>query len=101
MLKLSQHLLEVLKNNLEAIPFLLRVKTNVANLRIATEKYFGTQANYNKVSLRVTSFFATFHPAIANANPFVANIIYPTIRERVACSIGSHTCFMLVGIYIF
>ena len=50
-LKLSQHLAEVLSNDLEAITFMIRVTTDVTNLGWATEKYFGLQANYMKVSL--------------------------------------------------
>ena len=49
-LKLGKHLTEMLKRDLKATPFLLCGTTNVANVRIATEKYFGNQANYNKVS---------------------------------------------------
>ena len=48
-LKLGQHLLEVLQADLSAIPFLLRVTTDVGNLGRATEKYFDTQASYAKV----------------------------------------------------
>ena len=48
-LKLGQHLAEVLSNDLEAILFMLRVTTDVTNLGRATEKYFGLQANYVKV----------------------------------------------------
>ena len=49
--KLGQHLAEVLSNYLEAIPFIIGVMTDVINLGRATEKYFGFQANYAKVSL--------------------------------------------------
>ena len=50
-LKLGQHLEEVTSNDIEEIPFMLCVTTNVTNLGRATEKYFGLQANYVKVSL--------------------------------------------------
>ena len=50
-LKLGQHLVEVLRNDLKAIPFMLSVTTNVTNLGRATEKYFGFQANCVKASL--------------------------------------------------
>ena len=49
-LKLGQHLAEVLRNDLKAIPFMLSVTTDVTNLGRETEKYFGLQANYVKVS---------------------------------------------------
>ena len=48
-LKLGEHLLEVLQADLLAIPFMFRVTTDVVNLGRATEKYFNTQANYAKV----------------------------------------------------
>ena len=50
-LKLSEHLAEVLSYDLEAIPFMLRVTTDVTNIGRATDKYFGLQANNAKVSL--------------------------------------------------
>ena len=50
-LKLGQHLAEVLSNDIEEIPFMICVTTNVTNLGRATKKYFGLQANYVKVSL--------------------------------------------------
>ena len=50
-LELGQHLAEVLINDLEAIPFMLCVTTNVTNIGRATEKYLGLQAKYVKVSL--------------------------------------------------
>ena len=49
-LKLGKHLAEVLSKDLDAIPFMLRVTTDVTNLGMATEKYFGIQANYVKVT---------------------------------------------------
>ena len=49
--KISQHLVEVLGNDLNEIPFMLRVMTDDPNLGRATKKYFGLQANYVKVSL--------------------------------------------------
>ena len=52
-LKLGKNLAKVLKNDLEAIPFLLCITTNMANLAIATEKYFGTQANYIQQGIRM------------------------------------------------
>ena len=50
-LKLGQQLAELLGNNPEAIPFVLCVTTNVTNIGRETEKYFGFQENYVKVSL--------------------------------------------------
>ena len=50
-LKLGQHLAEVLSNDLEVIALMLRVTTNVTNLGRETKKYFVFQANYVKVSL--------------------------------------------------
>ena len=50
-LKHGQHLAEILQNDLEEIPFMLRVTTDVTNLGRETKKYFGLQANYGKVSL--------------------------------------------------
>ena len=52
-LKLGQHLAEVLSNDLEAIPFMLCVTTDVTNLGRSTEKYFGLQENYVNVSLYI------------------------------------------------
>ena len=40
-LKLGQHLADVLRNDLEAIPSMLCIATDVTNLVRATEKYFG------------------------------------------------------------
>ena len=50
-LKLGQQLAEVISNYIKAIPFILRVTTDVTNLGRATDKYFGLQVNYVKVSL--------------------------------------------------
>ena len=50
-LKLGQHLAEVVSNDLEVITLMLRVTTNVTNLVRETKKYFVFQANYVKVSL--------------------------------------------------
>ena len=50
-LKLSQHLADVQSNDLEAILFFLCVTTYVTKLGRATEKCFGLQANYVKLSL--------------------------------------------------
>ena len=52
-LKIGQHLAEVLSNDIEAIPSMLRVTTDVTNLGRSTEKYFGLQENYVKVSLYI------------------------------------------------
>ena len=46
---LSQHLLGVLAKSLEQLPAMYRVNTDISRLMIATEKYFGRQANYVKV----------------------------------------------------
>ena len=50
-LKLGQHLAEVLRNDIEAITFMLRVTTYVTNLGRATDRYFGLQEKYMKASL--------------------------------------------------
>ena len=50
-LKIGQDLADLLSNDLKAIPFMLRVTTDVANLGSATDKYFGLQANYVMLSL--------------------------------------------------
>ena len=39
-IKLGKHLAEVLSNDIEAIPFMLHVTTDVTNLGRETEKYF-------------------------------------------------------------
>ena len=49
MLKLGKHLSEVLQADLSAISFMLCVTPDVCNIGRATEKYFDTQANYEKV----------------------------------------------------
>ena len=49
-LKLGQHLAEVLSNDLKLISSMLRVTTNVTNLGRSTKKYFVLQENYVKVS---------------------------------------------------
>ena len=46
---LSEHLSGILAEDLEKIPALYRVNTNISGLMIAMEKYFGLQANYVKV----------------------------------------------------
>ena len=56
-LKLGQHLSEVLQEDLLAIPFLLRVTTDVGNLGRATKRYFNEQANYAKVPWPAIFFF--------------------------------------------
>ena len=94
-LKLGQHLLEVLQADLLAIPFLLCVTTDVGNLGRATEKYFDEQANYQKVSW---SFI--FSPSTANTNPSTETIVHPTTRGRAACSVGTQTRTTPVGISI-
>ena len=47
--RLGKYLSDVLKEDLEAIHFTLRVTTDVNNVLMASEKYFGLQANYIKV----------------------------------------------------
>ena len=95
-LKLGQHLTDVPENDLAAIPFLLRVTTDVANLRRAAEKYFDTQADYAKVSWR-TPFL--FQPSV-NANSSIEHLVHTTTRGRAVCSIGTHNSTTPVGTYI-
>ena len=42
---LSEHLNDVLAEDLEKIPSMCRISTEISALMISTEKYFGTQAN--------------------------------------------------------
>ena len=46
---LSEHLSGIRAEDLEKIPALYRVNTDMSALMIAMEKYFGLQANYVKV----------------------------------------------------
>ena len=48
---LSEHLSSVLVEDLENIPAMYRVNTDISGLMIAMEKYSGTQANYVKVRI--------------------------------------------------
>ena len=48
---LSEHLSGILAEDLEKIPALYRVNTDISGLMIAMEKYFGLQANYVKVRI--------------------------------------------------
>ena len=45
---LGAHLTDTLAEDLENIPTIYRVSTEISALMISTEKYFGTQANYVK-----------------------------------------------------
>ena len=50
-LDLKEHMVELLANDLAAINPILRVTTDISNLCLAVEKFFGLQANYVKVGL--------------------------------------------------
>ena len=50
-LDLKEYMTELLSNDLAAIHPVLRVTTDISNLCLVVEKYFGLQANYVKVRL--------------------------------------------------
>ena len=79
--RLGELLSDALKEDLEAIHFTLRVTTDVNNLLMASEKYFGLQANYVKVRSYAIHYFEICVDA-ANYSVFYS------CREREVCLIG-------------
>ena len=62
---LSKHLTDVLLEDLEQIPTIYRVSTDISSLLIATEKYFGIQANYIKGKGSMFLWWLrTYHPGV-------------------------------------
>ena len=69
---LSGHLTDVLSEDLEQIPTMYRVTIDISSLMIATEKYFGTQANYVKGKGSIVLWWIrTYHPGV---------YLYATVR---------------------
>ena len=50
---LGKHMDEVINTDLRKIHFLLRFTTDIGNLMMAVKKYFGMQANYAKMRLKL------------------------------------------------
>ena len=62
---LSEHLNGALSEDLEKIPTIYRVSTEISALMIATEKYFGIQANYIKGKGSMFLWWLrTYHPGV-------------------------------------
>ena len=74
---------EILDNDLNAIHSLLRVSTDIGSLCIAVEKFFGRQANYEKVwsSCSIFSYDLKNHP-------HRICLMFSCDRERAASLIG-------------
>ena len=91
---------DALKEDLEAIHFTLRVTTDVNNVLMASEKYFGLQANYVKVKYSLPRALISYFFIFVSAPEFY--VLY-SCREREVCLIGgpksSIRAFTFIGLH--